>query len=134
MPKVSSTLRSDKNGPSQWICGFIGLSTRLKIYISSYTGNQEVKIWGIASQNITHHITMNQSGQPIYMANTILKLNHTVMQGWSNSVLKINHTVVQRCDNDVRTYRRTDGRTHKATNCNVDHMTGTTYGRLSHHP
>ena len=134
MPKVSSTLRSDKNGPSQWICGFIELRTRLKIYFFLY--------WKPGSQNMGycftkyhpphHHESIRATY--LYMANTILKLNHTVMQGWSNSVLKINHTVVQRCDNDVRTYRRTDGRTHKATNCNVDHMTGTTYGRLSHHP
>ena len=29
-----------------------------------------------------------------------------VVQGWANSVLKINHTVVQGCANAVRTHRQ----------------------------
>ena len=28
--------------------------------ISLYTGNKEVKTWGITSQSITHHITINR--------------------------------------------------------------------------
>ena len=80
------------------------------------------------------------------MANAIHKLNPTVVQGWSNVVLKLNHTGVQWCVDVVWKDRRkdrkkerqtdiqTNKRTHKSPNCNVDLITGTARGRLSHHP
>ena len=34
----------------------------------------------------------------------MLRLNHTVVQGWSNAVLKLNHKVVQGCVAAIRVY------------------------------
>ena len=52
------------------------------------------------------------------MENSILKINHKVVQVWVNDVLKLNHTVVQGCVDVVRMYIRT----HKAPNCNVNRL------------
>ena len=40
----------------------------------------------------------------LYMKNAILKIIHTVVQGWENDVLKINPTFVQGCVYVVCTY------------------------------
>ena len=42
------------------------------------------------------------------MVNYILKLNHTVVQGWASYVLRIKHTFVQGCVDVLHTYVHTN--------------------------
>ena len=64
----------------------------------------------------------------LYMSNSILNINHTVLQGWSNDVLKINHTVVQGCVDVIHT----DGHTNIPTVTQTGDWTkGTAHGRMS---
>ena len=42
------------------------------------------------------------------MANAILKLNHTVVQGWKITVLKFNPTLVQGCVDVLCMYEHTN--------------------------
>ena len=75
----------------------------------------------------------------LYMANSLIKMDHKVMQEWANAVLTQNHTVVitpnnivvQGCANVVCTYVRTDTKTY---NCNIHRMTGAAHESLSYHP
>ena len=53
-----------------------------------------------------HHKKMYATYKCI--SNSLLNLNHTVLQGWENDALKLNHTVLQGCDNFVCTYRHAD--------------------------
>ena len=94
LTKAFSPLRSYKNGPRQWICNFIGLSTGLKKRTYSFIGNQEVKTWGITSRNITHHIAIKKILQPIYIwkmlyLTSTIKLCKDGKMSCSNSAIQL---------------------------------------------
>ena len=108
---------------------FYWMKDRVKQNIFVYTGNQDVKTWEITSKTSPATSPKTQSTY-LYMSNTILKLNHTVVQGWSNVVIKLNHTFLQECVDVVRTYIWT----HKSPNCNIDQMAGRARVWLSYHP